>query len=114
MITPKHIGPTAPMALVGLTNVNVDISGIIGQVTIQADLITSTSGRLYFKIDGTATAGATQAAFAGEGYIANGCVQVFNPQLTGAQYLHILVTDSGGVAAVGGALDQILIMKESV
>lgn len=110
-----HSGPTAPIALVGVSVAELDCSQF-ARVVIQADLLTSSTARLYFRVDrGDEEADCAPAN--AEGFITNGGTAEINLDWwikTEAvePRVYLCLTDSSGVAAQGGAADRILIYAE--
>ncbi|GEM_PF-4189727 len=110
-----HKGPTAPIALVGVDTAELDCSGL-NRMVLQADLLSSPNGRVYFRADYGEDKDDCSPANA-EGYITDGGTAVINldPWIkteTALPRIYLALTDAAGVAANGGANDRMLVYAE--
>lgn len=110
-----HSGPTAPVALEGLAAATLDCSEY-ARVVIQADLLSSSTGRLYFRVDHGDEEAACSPANA-EGFITAGGTAEINLDYwikseAREPHVYLALTDASGVTALGGASDRVLVYAE--
>lgn len=107
-----HDDAIDPVSLSGVNHADVDLTGK-RHVVVQFDPLTTAGARLYFRLDDEAAAGGTTIALLKpEGYLtAGGLVELWlDPDEDETPTLHLLMTDSSGTAATGGANDRVLIL----
>lgn len=106
-----HTGPTAPVALAGESAGVVSLAGV-DRVVLQADLRTSPTARLYYRVAYGAEPAATTLATA-EAYMTDGGQDelLLDPYATSAPpALCWLLVDADGADADGGADDVLRLL----
>lgn len=101
--------PIDPTSLNGINHADIDLSDRLA-VDVTFDALTNSDYRLYWRLDQQAAAGGTtRALFKPNGFLVAGQTLPVTVNPSGGWYLHLLLTDSTGAAANGGADDMVLL-----
>jgi hypothetical protein len=102
--------PIDPSSLGGVNHIDLDVKGK-RLIKVQFDPLTNSGYRLYFRLDDVAAAGGiTIADFKPQGFLIAGTYEEFwvDPDANETPYLHLLLTNEIGVAALGGPDDRVM------